>query len=167
MFSWNSLAFSVTQQMLAIWTPDSSAFSKCLLCAFSICIEDSGGEIGNNPFFSYVKTIAFFLTILTYSLDYPSLVYLFVLQSFNLNFILSDVGFSGGAVDHLPANLENVDSFSGLGRSSGVGNGNPLQYSWLENSMDRGAWWTTVHGFQRSRHNWKGMHDTSTHNQPN
>ena len=33
----------------------------------------------------------------------------------------------------------------GLGRSSGVGNGNPLKYSCLENSMDRGAWWATVH----------------------
>ena len=34
----------------------------------------------------------------------------------------------------------------GLGRSSGEGNGNPLQYSCLENSMDRGAWWLPVHG---------------------
>ena len=35
----------------------------------------------------------------------------------------------------------------GLGRSPGLGNGNPLQYSCLENSMDRGAWWAIVHGF--------------------
>ena len=35
----------------------------------------------------------------------------------------------------------------GLGRCPGVGNGNPLQYSCLENSMDRGAWLSTVHGF--------------------
>ena len=41
----------------------------------------------------------------------------------------------------------------GLGRSLGEGNGNPLQYSCLENSMDRGAWWTTVHGVARIRHN--------------
>ena len=34
----------------------------------------------------------------------------------------------------------------GLGRSPGEGNGNPLQYSFLENSMDREAWWATVHG---------------------
>ena len=34
----------------------------------------------------------------------------------------------------------------GLGRSPGEGNGNPLQYSCLENSLDRGAWWVTVHG---------------------
>ena len=37
----------------------------------------------------------------------------------------------------------------GLGRSPGEGNGNPLQYSCLENSMDRGAWGATVHGSQR------------------
>ena len=37
-----------------------------------------------------------------------------------------------------------------LGRSTGVGNGNPLQYSCLENPMDRGAWWATVHGVTES-----------------
>ena len=37
-------------------------------------------------------------------------------------------------------------SIPGLGRSPGEGNGNPLQYFCLENSMDRGAWWATVHG---------------------
>ena len=39
-----------------------------------------------------------------------------------------------------------VRSISGLGRSLGEGNGNPLQCSCLENSMDTGAWWATVHG---------------------
>ena len=38
-----------------------------------------------------------------------------------------------------------------LGRFTGVGNGNPLQYSCLENSMDRGAWWATVHEVTKSR----------------
>ena len=40
---------------------------------------------------------------------------------------------------------------SGLGRSLGEGNGNPLQYSCLENPMDRGAWWATVQGVTKSR----------------
>ena len=40
----------------------------------------------------------------------------------------------------------------GLGRSSGVGNGNPLQYSCLDNPMDRGAWRATVHGVTRLGH---------------
>jgi len=38
----------------------------------------------------------------------------------------------------------------GLGRSLGEGNGNPLQCSCLENSMDRGSWWATVHGVTES-----------------
>ena len=39
----------------------------------------------------------------------------------------------------------------GLGRSPGAGNGNPLQFSCLENPMDRGAWWTTVHKVAKSQ----------------
>ena len=42
-------------------------------------------------------------------------------------------------------------SIPGLGRSPGEGNGNPLQYSCLENSIDRGAWQATVHGVVKSR----------------
>ena len=38
----------------------------------------------------------------------------------------------------------------GSGRSPGEGNGNPLQYSCLENPMDRGAWWAAVHGVAKS-----------------
>ena len=45
-----------------------------------------------------------------------------------------------------PANSGDVGSIPGSGRSPGEGNGNPLQYSCLENPMDRGAWWATVHG---------------------
>ena len=44
-----------------------------------------------------------------------------------------------------------MDSISGLGRSPGGGHGNPLQYSCLENPMDRGAWWATVHGVAKSQ----------------
>ena len=43
-----------------------------------------------------------------------------------------------------------VGSIPGSGRSSGVGNGNPLQYSCLQNSMDKGAWRATVHGVTKS-----------------
>ena len=52
-----------------------------------------------------------------------------------------------------PANAGDVrdsGSIPGLGRSPGGGHGNPLQYSWLENPMDRGAWWATVHGVAKS-----------------
>ena len=44
-----------------------------------------------------------------------------------------------------------LDLMPELGRSPGEGNGNPLQYSSLENAMDRGAWWAIVHGVAKSR----------------
>ena len=44
-----------------------------------------------------------------------------------------------------------VGLIPGSGRSPGIGNGNPLQYSCLENPMDRGAWWAIVHGLAKSR----------------
>ena len=49
-------------------------------------------------------------------------------------------------VAHTVKNLLALQEIPGSGRSSGEGNGNPLQYSCLENSMDRGAWWATIGG---------------------
>ena len=57
-------------------------------------------------------------------------------------------------VKNLPANAgdsRDAGSIPWLARSPGVENGNPLQYSCLENSMDRRAWWATVHGVKKSR----------------
>ena len=55
--------------------------------------------------------------------------------------------FPGGTDDKESAcNAENPSLIPGLRRSPEGGNGNPLQYSCLENPMDRGAWWATVHG---------------------
>ena len=57
------------------------------------------------------------------------------------------MGFPGGSVvRNLSANAGDVGLIPGLGRSPGEGNGNPLQYSCLGNTVDRGAWWATVHG---------------------
>ena len=53
-------------------------------------------------------------------------------------------------VKNLPANPGDTGSIPGLGRSPGEGNGNPLQYSYLGNPMDRGAWQATVHGVAKS-----------------
>ena len=50
------------------------------------------------------------------------------------------------AVKNLPANAGDAGLIPGSGRSSGVGNSNPLKYSCLENSMDVGVWQATVHG---------------------
>ena len=57
----------------------------------------------------------------------------------------------GSVVKNLPATARDVGLITGLGRFSGEGNGNPLQYSCLENPMDRGAWRATVHGVVKSR----------------
>ena len=54
-------------------------------------------------------------------------------------------------VKNPPANAGDEGSIPGLGRSPGVGKDNPLQYSYLGNPMDRGAWWATVHGVTKSR----------------
>ena len=60
-------------------------------------------------------------------------------------------GFLGGSVvKNLPANAGDVGSIPGLGRSPGGGNGNPLQWI-LENALDSGAWWATVHGVVQSQ----------------
>ena len=56
-------------------------------------------------------------------------------------------------VKNLPANagdVRGVGSISGSGRSPGGGHGNPLQYSCLENLMDRGAWWAILHKVSKS-----------------
>ena len=50
-----------------------------------------------------------------------------------------------------------MGSIPGLGRSPGGGNANPLQYSCLENPMDRGAWWATIHRDAKSQ-TWLNMH---------
>ena len=61
-------------------------------------------------------------------------------------------GFPGDSgVKNLPASAGDAGSIPGWGRSSGKGNGNTFQYSCLENSMDRGAWWATVHGVAKSQ----------------
>ena len=54
--------------------------------------------------------------------------------------------------------LRDMGSICGLGRSPGEGNGNSLQYSCLENLMNRGAWQTTVQGLQRINHDWVTKH---------
>ena len=57
----------------------------------------------------------------------------------------------GSVVKTLPVTAGDVGSILGLRGSPGKGNGNPLQYSCLENTMDRGAWQATVHGVTNSQ----------------
>ena len=61
-------------------------------------------------------------------------------------------GFPGSSAGkEFACNAGDLGSIPGLGRSLGGGHGNPLQYSCLENSMDTGAWRTTVHGVAKSQ----------------
>ena len=62
-------------------------------------------------------------------------------------------------VKNLPANEEDTDSIPGSKRSAGEGKGNPFEYSCLENPMDRGIWWATVHGVAKS---WTGLSNIFT-----
>ena len=62
------------------------------------------------------------------------------------------LGFPGGSVGkETTCSVGDLGLIPGLGRSPGGGHGNPLQCSCLENSMDRGAWWATVHGVTKSQ----------------
>ena len=64
----------------------------------------------------------------------------------------SQWGFSGGSAGKESAcNVGALGLIPGSGRSPGEGNGYPLQSSRLENSMDRRAWWATIHGVTKSR----------------
>ena len=61
---------------------------------------------------------------------------------------------AGSAVKEFTCNTEaagDLGSIPGSGRSPGAGHGNPLQYSWLENPMDRGAWWALVRRVAKSQ----------------
>ena len=65
-----------------------------------------------------------------------------------------------------PANagdIRSMGSILGWERSPGGGHGNSLQYSCLENPMDRGAWWVQSMGSQRDRHNWSDLAHISTY----
>ena len=69
----------------------------------------------------------------------------------HVSFLIAYV-FPGGSDGKTSAyNAGDLGSIPGLGRSHGGGNGNPLQYSCLENPMDGGAWWATDHGVAKSQ----------------
>ena len=75
------------------------------------------------------------------------------------------LGFPGGSHSKMESayNARDLGSIPGSGRSPGEGNGNPPQYSCLENSMDRGAWQATVHGVAKSWTQLSNSPHTHTH----
>ena len=76
----------------------------------------------------------------------------FLIPLFLVNFLYCGLGFPGGSeVKASACNAGDLGSIPGSGSSPGEGNGNPLQYSCLENPKDGGAWWALVHGVTKSR----------------
>ena len=78
----------------------------------------------------------------------------FINLSLLISFHIQRSAFPGSSVDEEPAcnagDTRDTGSIPGSGRSPEEGHGKPLQYSCLENFMDRGAWWATVHGVTKS-----------------
>ena len=88
----------------------------------------------------------------------------FTVIIFFLTYRQQKLVFPGGmVVKNLPANARDSASILGSGRSWEEGNGNPLQYSWLGNSINRGAWWATSHGVTRSQTTLSHWAFTNTH----
>ena len=102
-----------------------------------------------------------FCIFLISHLDHSSLIKLSSIYVF-----LSFMGFFGGSeVKASACNAGYLGSIPGSERSPGEGNGNPLQHSCLENPMDGGAWWATVHGVAKSQtrlSNFSSLHFTSS-----
>ena len=88
-----------------------------------------------------------------YKFDYLIVIFCHMLIIGLSNIWISFPGES--MVKNPPANSGEAGSIPGSGRPPGEGNGNPLQYSCLKNSMDRGVWWAIVHGCKRTGHNLK------------
>ena len=81
--------------------------------------------------------------------DHIHYTFLIFLPAYGVVHANTSGGFPGGSVVKEPC-AGGTGLISGLGRPSGGGYSNPLQYSCLENPMDRGAWWATVHGVAKS-----------------
>ena len=110
---------------------------------FYLDIGASSGYLGSNPGFLLTSCVTLGC-LFSLELSWLEDLDLFVSNVFQ--------GFPGGSVvKNLPTDAGDAGSISGSGRFPGGGNGNPLQYSCLKNSMDGGAWQATVHGVAKSQ----------------
>ena len=112
-------------------------------------------QMRTEPIYSPVLNLYIVFSFFSPQISYSSILFsnknnLF-LKKHLLNMSTLLLGFPGGSVvKNLPANAEEMSSILGSGRYPGGGNGNPLKYACLKNSMDRGAWRATVYGVERS-----------------
>ena len=112
-----------------------SLCSFCLVSSFLTSLEEESATKHKTQVFSYFCLLGCFYSFFSKSLWFPSP---------RLPWWLS--------VKESACSAGDAVSIPGRGRSPGEWNGNPFQYSCLENSMDRGAWWATVHGISRVWH---------------
>ena len=174
MFFWNSLPFLIIQRMLAIWslvslpflnptwTSGSSWFTYCLpgLENFEHYFASVWDEC-NCAIVWVFFGIAFLWDwnenwpfpvlwpLLSFQICWRIECSTFTASSFRIWNSSTEIVFPGGS-EVKACNAGDLGLIPGLGRSSGEGNGNPLQYFCLENPMDEGAWWATVHGVAES-----------------
>ena len=126
------------------------------------CFRNQWHDSENSPVQSRLKHLCFFLCLMTF---YKELTveqnvalegkncwpWAWDHQMKNSVDLRKTLGFPGGSVvKNLPASAANTGSISGLGKSPGEGNGNPFQYSCLENPRDGGAWWASIYGVTQS-----------------
>ena len=125
----------------------ATARSTRTLC-FS-CFPDFSWETDGNVLLLLIFPLVFLNVAVTLLLLWESFKYSIV--SSQMALVVKNVPVNAGDV-------RDTGSIPGSGWSSGEGHGNPLQYSCLENPVDRGAWWATVHRFRKSRTRLKRLH---------
>ena len=100
-----------------------------------------------------------FLKLLSLCVSFWLISIVMSLNSFIFPYIISNLCYFypvwvfpiDSVVKNPLTNAGDAGSIPGSGRPPGGGNGNPLQYSWLGNPVDRGAWWATVHGVSKNQ----------------
>ena len=100
--------------------------------------------------FMYVKCCSFSFTFAMKQFTFTKLQFLFCICRKNLIHRVCSVAMYLSDHEESACNAGDPGPITWPGRSSGGGNGSPLQYSCLENPMDRGAWQATIHGVAKS-----------------
>ena len=110
-------------------------------------LESSYTALGNVKWLQHLGKVWRFLKRLHIEFLYDPAVYIYIYI-----YIYIYMSFPGGSDGkESTCNMRELCSTPGSGRSPGGDNGNPLQYSCLKNPMDRGTWWSSVHGIAKSR----------------
>ena len=124
--------------------------------------------LGNNPAWVSLSILDLWILCFIKLGDFWPLIFQFfwsvlsfLLGLFNtVQYVIEGTSQVVLVVKMLPVNIGDIRDtglIPGLGRSPGGGHGNPLQYSCLENPMDRGTWWATVHGVTKSGTHWSDL----------